>query len=66
MTGLELLAALRRAAPALPVVVITADAARGPGIDAARHQADAFLLKPIPPAQLVAVAEALIGHGRVP
>jgi two-component system, NtrC family, response regulator HydG len=62
MTGLELLAALRRAAPALPVVVITADVARSPGADAARRQADAFLRKPVPPARLIEVASALIGN----
>ena len=61
MTGLELLVALRRSAPALPVAVITAQAAGGPGSDLARRRADAFLQKPVPAAQLVAVAEALIG-----
>jgi CheY-like chemotaxis protein len=57
MTGLELLAALRRAAPALPVAVITA----GSGSEAARRQADAFLQKPVPAAHLIAIATALIG-----
>lgn len=60
MTGLDLLGALRRAAPSLPVAVITADTTPGPGTDAARRQADAFLQKPVPAAQLVAVATALI------
>jgi CheY-like chemotaxis protein len=64
MTGLELLTALRRAAPALPVAVITAGAALGPGSEAARRQADAFLQKPVPPAQLVALAVALVGEVR--
>jgi CheY-like chemotaxis protein len=63
MTGLDLLVALRRAAPALPVAVVTADVTPSPGLDAARRQADAFLYKPVPPAQLVAVARALIASG---
>jgi hypothetical protein len=65
MTGLDLLAALRRAVPGLPVAVITADAGPGPSANAARRQADAFLQKPVPAAQLVAVARALIGASRV-
>ena len=60
MTGLDLLGALRQAVPALPVAVITAGAAFGPGVDAARRQADAFLHKPVPAAELVAMATALI------
>jgi two-component system, NtrC family, response regulator HydG len=62
MTGLELLTALRRAAPALPVAIITAQAG-GSGPDVARRWADAFLQKPVPAARLVAVAEALTGTG---
>ncbi len=64
MTGLDLLGALRRAAPGLPVAVVTADVTPSPGLDAARRQADAFLHKPVPAAELVAVATALIGAGR--
>ncbi len=60
MSGLELLAALRQVRPALPVVVITAHQAAGREPEAARRRADAFLQKPVLPAQLVAVAEALI------
>jgi CheY-like chemotaxis protein len=60
MTGLDLLGALRRAAPGLPVAVVTADVTPGPALDAARRQADAFLPKPVPAAQLVAVARALM------
>jgi CheY-like chemotaxis protein len=60
MTGLDLLGALRQAVPALPVVVVTADVTPAPGLDAARRQADAFLHKPIPAAELVAVTTALI------
>jgi CheY-like chemotaxis protein len=65
MTGLELLGALRQSVPGLPVAVITADAAFGPGVEAARRQADAFLQKPVPAAELVAMATGLIGGGRV-
>ena len=62
MTGLELLKALRQAAPALPVAVITAHIASDAIADASRRRADAFLEKPVPPAQLVAVASALIAR----
>jgi CheY-like chemotaxis protein len=62
MTGLELLAALRQAAPALPVAVITAHITSDAIADASRKRADAFLEKPVPPAQLVAVASALIAR----
>ena len=64
MTGLDLLNALRKTAPSLPVAVVTADASAGPGTDAARRRADAFLQKPVPAAELVAVANTLIGAGR--
>jgi len=50
MTGLELLAALRQAAPALPVAVITAHITSDAIADASRKRADAFLEKPVPPA----------------
>jgi DNA-binding response OmpR family regulator len=62
MSGLELLGALRRIAPALPVAVITAATALDPAMDAARRQADAFLPKPIRAAQLIAAVTALIGR----
>ena len=60
MTGLDLLAALRQSAPALPVAVITAHSALGPGVAAARRDADALLHKPVPADELVEVATALI------
>ena len=60
MTGLELLAALREAVPALPVAVITAHITSSANADALRKSADAFLEKPVPPARLVAVVTALI------
>ena len=61
MTGLELLGALRKAAPALPVAVITAYTTSA-DVDALRERADAFLEKPVPPDRLVAVAAALIAR----
>lgn len=55
MTGLDLLAALRAAAPALPVVLVTAQDPRllPPYLPA--------LLKPVRPAHLVTTAATLIG-----
>ena len=62
MTGLELLDAVRRAAPSLPVAVVSAhpidDAlASRPG------HADAYLEKPLRVDHLIATAAALIGRG---
>jgi DNA-binding response OmpR family regulator len=63
MTGLELLGALRRVAPALPVAVVTAHA---PGATTAAllRLADEYLEKPLRADQLIATATALIGRGR--
>ena len=60
MTGTELLEALRQAAPALPVAVMTAHVAISAAMESLRRSADAFLEKPVPPARLIAVASALI------
>ena len=59
MSGLDLLRALRREVPALPVAVVTA---RVPSVaaDALRLGAGAYLEKPVPAAHLVAVTAALI------
>ena len=62
MTGLELLRALRRTVPALPVAVITAHVTIGATAAELRKSADAFLEKPVPAARLVAVAAALIAR----
>jgi two-component system response regulator HydG len=62
ITGLELLAELRRAIPALPVVVLTAQPVVGAAPDRLRDRADAYLEKPIPPGHLVAVVTALVGR----
>jgi CheY-like chemotaxis protein len=61
MSGLDLLASVRRIAPGLPVVMTTAMA-----VDAARaralfSRADAFLEKPIGSRQLIMVTTNLIG-----
>ena len=60
MSGLELLDALRRIAPTLPVAVLTGHAhLRAAALD--RH-ADEFLIKPVRIAQLLATATALTGR----
>jgi len=64
MTGLELLAALRQLAPALPVAVITAHEPADPAIQALRAAADEFLHKPVRPDQLLAAAASLAAKGR--
>jgi len=63
MTGLELLDAVRRVAPALPVVVVSAHPI---GDALASRLADEYLEKPLRVGQLIATATALIGRGRQP
>ena len=60
MTGLELLDALRRIAPALPVAVLTGHADLR--TDALLRHADEFLVKPVRVDQLLATATALAGR----
>jgi DNA-binding response OmpR family regulator len=60
MTGLELLDALRRIAPALPIAVLTAHVHLRTA--ALQCRADEFLTKPIRIDQLLATAAALIGR----
>ncbi|MGH3205495.1 MAG: response regulator [Streptosporangiaceae bacterium] len=60
MTGLELLDALRRIAPTLPVAVLTAHVHLRTA--ALLRQADEFLTKPVRIDQLLATATALIGR----
>ena len=57
MSGLELLDALRRIAPALPVAVLTGHAHLK--ADALLHHADVFLVTPVRVDQLLATAAAL-------
>ncbi|HWG60916.1 MAG TPA: response regulator [Streptosporangiaceae bacterium] len=64
MNGLELLQALRRAAPALPVAVLTSHASLDNAVSALRDRADEFLQKSLPPDQLLAAVRALVARGR--
>lgn len=64
MTGLDLLEALRRAAPDLPVAVLTAHASLDYALRALRDHADEFLQKSAPPEQLLATITALVAQGR--
>lgn len=64
MNGLQLLEALRLAAPALPVAVITAYAIASTVAGTLRKNADEFLEKPVSPHRLIAVATTLINKAR--
>jgi LmbE family N-acetylglucosaminyl deacetylase/ActR/RegA family two-component response regulator len=64
MTGIQLLEALRKTSPDLPVAVMTAYASVDYAVRALRNHADEFLEKPIKPDRLVATAAALIAKGR--
>ena len=64
MTGLELLHALRQAAPALPVAVVTAHAPMGTAHETLLSEADAYLSKPLRIDQLISTATDLIRNGR--
>jgi CheY-like chemotaxis protein len=58
MTGLELIAALRSAGRALPVLLVTARDPRY--LPPATHAPDALLAKPVPAARLLATAATLV------
>jgi len=65
MSGLQLLAALRKLAPRLPVVILTAclpDAGRTAALRAGRP--DAILVKPVPAERLLATVAALATSDR--
>jgi two-component system, NtrC family, response regulator HydG len=64
MTGLELLEALRRVAPGLPIAVMTAHATLDYAVGALRNAADEFLQKPVKPDRLLAAAAGLVAKGR--
>lgn len=64
MTGLELLALLRSRSPALAVVVMTAHVSVDYAVAALRQQADEFLTKPVPGADLVDVVQRLALRSR--
>jgi two-component system, NtrC family, response regulator HydG len=63
MTGLELLGALRRVAPGLAVIVMTAHSSLDYAMGALRNSADEFLQKPVRPDHLLAIVTALIDKG---
>jgi two-component system, NtrC family, response regulator HydG len=64
MSGLELLQALRRAAPSLPVVVITGHATLDYAVSALRDHADEFLQKSMPKDMLLATISAVVAKSR--
>lgn len=64
MTGIELLQALRRVAPSLPVVVITGHASLDYAVSALRDHADEFLQKSMPPEQILARIGSVLAEGR--
>ena len=64
MTGLQLLDALRRVSPALPVAVISAHDSTDGAVRALRQRADEFLQKPVRPDHLLAAVTALVAKGR--
>jgi two-component system, NtrC family, response regulator HydG len=64
MSGLELLQSLRRAAPDLPVVVITGHATLDYAVSALRDHADEFLQKSMPKDLLLTTVSAVVAKGR--
>src|SRR4030081_3553161 len=64
MTGIEVLQALRRMAPNLPVVVITGHASLDYAVRALRDHADEFLQKSMPPEQILASVGSVVAKGR--
>jgi two-component system, NtrC family, response regulator HydG len=64
MNGLELLQALRAAAPGLPVVVITGHASVDYAVTALRDHADEFLQKSMPPEELLLAVATALAKGR--
>jgi two-component system response regulator HydG len=64
MTGIELLEEVRRRAPGLPVVVVTAHATVDNAVGALRSRADEFLRKPLRPDSLAATVTGLLDRGR--
>jgi two-component system response regulator HydG len=64
MTGIELLEAVRRISPDLPVAVITAHPSIDTAVLALRNRADEFLEKPVPPSRLISAVTALVDKAR--
>ncbi|KJQ55038.1 response regulator [Microbacterium sp. SA39] len=64
LSGLELLAELRRTSPSVPVIVMTAHVSVEYAVSALRAQADEFLTKPLDNTKLVEVVTRLAAEGR--
>lgn len=64
LSGLELLAELRRMDPSVPVVVMTAHVSVEYAVSALRAQADEFLTKPLDNGKLVEAVTRLVEEGR--
>jgi LmbE family N-acetylglucosaminyl deacetylase len=64
LSGLELLAELRRTVPTVPVVVMTAHVSVEYAVSALRAQADEFLTKPLDNARLVEAVLRLVEEAR--
>ena len=63
MSGLELVAEIRKSQPALPIVMMTAHASVDYAVGALRHQVDEFLTKPVTAAELVPKVRELAARG---
>ncbi len=64
MTGAELVKALRKISPDLPVAVITGHSPADSAMRELRSQVDELLEKPVAPDRLIATATELIARGR--
>jgi LmbE family N-acetylglucosaminyl deacetylase/CheY-like chemotaxis protein len=64
MTGIELLETVRRQAPDLPVVVVTAHVTVDNAVGALRGRADEFLRKPLRPDALIQTVTDVLGRNR--
>ena len=64
LSGLELLAELRRTSPHVPVIVMTAHVSVEYAVSALRAQADEFLTKPLDNTRLIEVVTRLAAEGR--
>lgn len=64
MTGLEMTALLHQDQPGLPVIVMTAHASVDYAVQALRSQAEEFLIKPVPSAQLTSAVLRLAAQWR--
>lgn len=65
MSGLDLIAALRRGDARLPVIVMTAHVSVDYAVAALQTQANEFLTKPVTSAELVAAVQRLAAEARV-